>query len=58
MNATDNELDMACELMKGLCILIGILIFGTCTVLVLLIGQPMVDQLLSVAQPIFHFIGG
>jgi hypothetical protein len=57
MHATDNELDMACEIMKAACIAIAITIVTVCAIFYFG-GPEVLDAMLIVVRPIFHLFGG
>lgn len=56
MNATNNELDMACELTKAACIAVAVTITLVCAIFYF--APELLDAMLIVLQPIFHLIGG
>lgn len=56
MNATNKELDMACELTKAACIAVAITITAVCAIFYF--EPELLDAMLVVLQPLFSLIGG
>jgi len=55
---THDDLNMACDLVLGFCILAALVILAAFGTLVFLIGQPIIDQVVWAMHAAFSFIGG